>query len=107
MGRPSKPTQDDIHRLTMALSPGHWIKGRDLQRNLGFPTRMIRAVAEATGEVISGELGYKLTTRASSVEIEIARADLLSRARHIDARARKLQRVLTERNIHDYQDQLI
>ena len=82
-----KATPDDIFRVMAALQGGFWRKGRHIVLLDRIPARKIRAVAECTGDIISGQQGYKLLSAATPDEISAAIADLRSRARHIDNRA--------------------
>ena len=79
--------REHVHEVKRALSAGHWLKGREIEARSRIPTRLIRAVAEDTGQVISGPNGYKLIACASNEEIELAIADLESRIKHLQARA--------------------
>lgn len=85
-----RPSPADVHQVKQALASGRWIKSRYLV-SLGIEKRKIRAVAQATGDVISGQQGYKLTSCASHQEIETAVADLRSRSNQIAARATRLE----------------
>lgn len=89
-----KPTinQPDIDRVLRALAHGQWMKGREVTRLHGIPFRKIRAVAEQTGEIISGQKGYKLTRYATPEERNACIADLESRANHMRARAMLIRR---------------
>lgn len=86
------PSHHDIERVKFALACGGWMKGREITRRYGIPNRLIRAVAEATGEIISGQRGYRLVKFASAEEIRSSIADLRSRCRHLEARAQRLER---------------
>lgn len=90
-----KPSDTDIERVKFALAGGYWIKGRDISKRYGIPYRNIRAVAEKTGDVISGQNGYRLASHATTAEIRRAIADLRSRSSRIADRALKLERHLT------------
>ena len=85
-----------INALTHVPFDG-WIKGKDIKQVFGIDSRMVRMVAEETGEVISTQQGYKLTSYASRKEIRIALADLHSRVSHIIARANLLESKLDDR----------
>lgn len=87
----------EAERVLSGLSHGHWEKGRSLANRLRIPGRTIRAVAEQTGEIISGQKGYKLACEATNDELTAAQADLLSRSRHLQARADLIQRHLHQR----------
>lgn len=95
-GKP-KITEEQTTRILRALAPGRWIKGKDLARLAGVSPRLIRAVAEETGKVISSQDGYKLTALATDEEIQAARHDLYSRASHIRQRADRLSSELLAR----------
>ena len=90
-----KPSDSDIERVKCALAGGYWIKGRDISMRYGIPYRNIRAVAEKTGDVISGQNGYRLASHATTAEIHRAIADLRSRSNRIAERAIKIERHLT------------
>lgn len=92
----SRPTVDEAarDRVLTALAGGRWIKARELSARFGIPSRLIRAVAEETGDVISGQRGYKLARHATPKEIEAAIADLESRVLHLSARANRHRRYL-------------
>lgn len=84
----------DIERVRFALASGGWLKGREISKRFGIPGRLIRAVAEQTGEIISGQRGYRLVKFASAEEIRECIADLRSRAWHLEQRAAKYERHL-------------
>lgn len=83
------------------LSDGAWHKGRDLCRQLDTDERTLRQCAsDARGSVISGQRGYRLTSAASTEEIDraehwlrhqgkemIRRSMLIRRARNQGGRA--------------------
>lgn len=89
-GKP-KVRPDDIEAVKNALKWGFWMKGRVIRQHYGITTRKVRAVAEATGDIISSQAGYKLASAATEEELRIAIADLESRARHMLDRAAKHQ----------------
>lgn len=86
MNKP-KVRPDDVERVKHALRQGFWIKGRVLHDIYGIPTRTIRAVAEKTGDIISGQRGYKLAEAATVEELQSAINDLCSRSNHMLDRA--------------------
>ena len=88
---------EDATRLKQVLACGRWIKGRELVSRFGFNHRIIRAIAEETGEIISGQQGYKLASLATDDELKRALADLESRANHIMARAGKVRFMMHRR----------
>lgn len=96
MSKP-KVSQQDIDLILSVLSHGRWMKGRHMCKIPGVKARMIRAVAEHTGKVISGQKGYKLTDAATGGELEAARNDLESRANHLFDRARKISAEIGKR----------
>ena len=93
-----KESQRLILNVLAALDDGQWITGPTLAHLSGTTERMIRDTAEVTGKIISGQLGYKLASRATRREIEHAMADLRSRERKIQRRADILEMVLTMRD---------
>lgn len=95
-GRP-KIDPADANRIYAILEGGRWVKGRELAERARVPVRLIRAIAEETGAIISSQAGYKLTKKATRQEIEISIADLRSRAEHINARANRLTEYLYSR----------
>ena len=71
-----KPSDTDIERVKFALAGGYWIKGRDISKRYGIPYRNIRAVAEKTGDVISGQNGYRLASHATTAAESTERSQI-------------------------------
>ena len=92
-----KLKQPDVDRVLYALRHGRWIKGRKLCAQTGVAYRLIRAIAQETGKIISSQRGYKLTAHATPEELQEAHADLVSRAAKIKNRANLLERQITAR----------
>lgn len=90
--------QEDIDLVMVALRHGKWIKGRQIAKYFKIPNRKIRAVAEATGDIISGPKGYRLAAEATDEEIRHAYNDLMSRSRRIAERAQRMAKHIKENN---------
>lgn len=74
-----RATAELVSQLANALRLGSWRHRDELARSLGVSVRAIRdAASHANGEVISGQLGLKLTICATEDELEAA----LARAVH-------------------------
>lgn len=73
------------------LSRGQWVKGDRLAHETGVNRRLIRAMAEETGCLISGQNGYKRTDLGTADELEHALNDYRSRANKLNARAGKTE----------------
>ncbi len=87
----SKP---DPTPLIKCLRGRGWITARQLYRLLGFNDRKVRAIAAASeGQIISGQLGYKLTLEATLEEVQHAEAWLHSQSKQMDQRALEIRRV--------------
>lgn len=92
-----KLKQPDVDRVLYALRHGRWVKGRKLCAQTGVAYRLIRAIAQETGEIISSQQGYKLTEHATPEELAAAHADLVSRATKIHRRASLLEWQIKQR----------
>lgn len=74
-----------------ALSDGNWHKVDEVANKSGASPRCIRYVAEYTGEIISGDLGYKRADMATAPEIRRSVQALRSRARKLTNRANDIE----------------
>jgi hypothetical protein len=73
---------------------GGWLSAKAIAAALGVSDREVRAMAAASGgEVISGQMGYRLTRSASLDEIRHASAWLRSQAREMLRRSIAIQKV--------------
>jgi hypothetical protein len=71
-----------------------WVTGAALSTELGLNERHLRALAEESeGWVISGQLGYKLTTEATPEEIRACVARFRSQAIRMNDRAETIERI--------------
>lgn len=98
MDQPSLFRRDveQAQRLTTAflsaLADQAWHKGRDLAASLRTNERVLRQIAsQSHGQVLSGQLGYRLTSAASNDEIDHAERWLLSQANKMKDRAREIR----------------
>lgn len=81
------------HAVLTALADGDWHTRRQLEQVTHLSDRTIRAIAEGSrGQVISGQLGYKLTRFATVEEIDHAERWLLSQAAKMKDRALEIRR---------------
>ncbi|MCX8156183.1 MAG: hypothetical protein N3J91_07035 [Verrucomicrobiae bacterium] len=84
--------------LQILASAPDWLSAGALCRELGLPPtehnkRWLRLLAEnSDGQIISGQLGYRLTTKASLQEIEESATWLEHQARRMADRARAIRR---------------
>ena len=88
-----KPTVNPSHfaQLVRALDDGRFHKAKDIP----MQNRMIRAVCTEYPHVfLSTQQGYKMVEHASDAEIRVAVADLRSRIKHMDRRARSLEKTI-------------
>ena len=95
--------KDKAARLTAkmlrVLADGCWHSAADLGMTvLGLDDRTARSIAERSeGSVISSQLGYKLTSRATDAEVRHAESTLRSQARKMLARANEIKHASLER----------
>ena len=84
-----KVTQTEVDNfVSMIAGYDDWIRARDLTPRTGCGERLLRAFAHASdGKVITGQLGYKSTAKASVAEVNHAAAWLESQARAMERRA--------------------
>lgn len=94
-----KPAIDGMAKaaVDMALFGPGWRTSRELRERFGISPRIVRAVSEEFGEIISSHRGYKLARFATVEEIRRAHESLTSRARHILDHARRLHLLLGEK----------
>ena len=96
------PRVSDERLATMkeALSDGTWKTAREISIVLGTSDRSVRAVAEASvGEIISGQKGYKLTSKATIAEIHRAESWLRSQAKRMIQRAIAIRNAMNRRPV--------
>lgn len=80
-------------QMLAALADGQWHTARELAAQ-GMGDRVARAVAEGSdGEIISGQLGYKLTRCATVEEVAHAENWLKAQAQKMIRRANQIQMV--------------
>lgn len=81
-------------RVMALLSDGEWHTARSVCGLLvGITDRALRQIAEdSNGEIISGQLGYRLTKFATRKELNHAERWLLSQARHMQERVIQIRR---------------
>jgi len=81
-----------------ALSGNGWKTAREIREATGIDDRVLRLCAESSdGEIISGQLGYKLTAEATPAEIIHAESWLLSQAKRMTDRARQIRVAMNRR----------
>lgn len=74
-------------KLVNALRMGTWRKREELARQLGVSVRAIRdAASQSNGEILSGQLGLKLTVCASQDELEDAIGRMVSQIHQMTRR---------------------
>ena len=79
---------NEYEKLTSSLESGEWKTARELQTRTGLNDRTLRSLAhESKGQVISGQLGYKLTKYATSDEVSHAANWLRHQASKMSDRA--------------------
>ena len=81
-----------LDRFLMTISDGRWYQARELKALLHISDRRLRQLAEfSRGQIVSGQLGYRLTRCASVDEIDHAEAWLISQGRKMIDRAREIR----------------
>jgi len=81
-----------------ALAGNGWKTAREIREATGIDDRVLRLCAESSdGEIISGQLGYKLTAEATPGEIIHAESWLLSQAKRMTDRARQIRVAMNRR----------
>ena len=81
-----------LDRLIEVLADGRWYQARELKTLLRTNDRRLRQLAEfSLGQIVSGQLGYRLTRCASVDEIDHAEAWLISQGRKMIDRAREIR----------------
>ena len=81
-----------LDRLIEVLADGRWYQARELKQMLHTNDRRLRQLAEfSRGQIVSGQLGYRLTRHASVEEIDHAERWLLSQSRKMADRAREIR----------------
>jgi hypothetical protein len=82
------------------LEDGAWHRAKELcARIAGLTDRAVRQIAEEShGEVLSGQLGYRLTKYATRAEANRAEAWLISQGKHMIDRARQIRIARNRRN---------
>jgi hypothetical protein len=86
--------QADLDAVTRVLMQTRvrWLKAPELAEASGVADRVIRNMAEFTGRFVSGNDGYCILERAEPGEIAHHINSLRSRAKHILARASRVER---------------
>jgi len=84
------PTPNQTAAVLAYLADGRWHTARQIEAATGVGPRLVRAIAETTGRIIGLVPGYKRLDLATQAEREHARKALISRARKLEARAKKL-----------------
>ena len=78
-----------------------WLTARAIEAESGLGDRLLRALAEASdGEIISGQLGYRLTCEATLAELDAAEGWLRSQAKKMTARAVQIRVARNRRRLH-------
>lgn len=91
-------SETEVAQLIAALKGRGWRLRRDLERDLGWNERRIRAVAEAgTPDIISSGKGYRLFDEATVLEVRECIAKLKAQANTETARANKYEVALHRR----------
>lgn len=89
-----KISAEEVNLLIACLRGKGWLTARLISQALSWPDRKIRAVANASeGQVISGQLGYRLTCEASIAEIQHATKWMRHQANAMLARVMEIDRV--------------
>jgi hypothetical protein len=88
-----------LEKIIAILSAARdWLSASEICRAIGLPDtehnkRWLRLLAEnSDGQIISGQLGYRLTAQASQDEIRTAAAWLEHQAARMSQRARAIRR---------------
>lgn len=93
-----KASADLPKRLVNALRLGTWRKREELARCLGVSVRQIRDAAHSSrGEVVSGQLGLKLTVCCTPAEIDDAEARFTSQIHEMQLRSAAIRFVFESR----------
>jgi len=90
----------ELELLTRVLDDGIWMTATEIARQVAdhhdqaWTDRRIRALAAASeGQIISGQAGYKLTARATIVEVQHASGWLRHQGTEMHRRALEIDRV--------------
>lgn len=74
----------ELKRVLDFLDDGQWRYADEIQAYTKIPSVKLRCMANQTGELISGGLGYKLTIWATQAEFDLSIKHLEGRIRGIE-----------------------
>lgn len=96
--RDTTTTEADVERFVERLEAvGGWVQASWFAA-FGWNDRKVRAIAHAAGgRVISGQLGYRATSRATLEEIDHAASWIERQGRQMIARAAQIRNASAER----------
>ena len=94
-----------VQRVMTLLADGEWHKAEEIKKYAVVDPRVVRIIAEKTGQLIGGAQGYKRTDMADPEEIWHARNSLRSRARKLLKRAKRLEKEFRRGLVEMPQDQ--
>lgn len=81
-------TPEKVALFADCLRGRGWLTAKAIEAESGLGDRLLRALAEASdGEIISGQLGYRLTCEETLPEMDAAEGWLRSQAKKMTARA--------------------
>ena len=85
---------EEVVALEATLQGRGWVFAKQLQAELGIPTRTLRAIAnESDGSIISGQKGYRLLDATVPIEeADRAATWLESQSRRMLTRAQSIRR---------------
>lgn len=90
----------DIEALRVALERGEWRRARDIEAEYSaLDERKVRRIAqENREEFLTGNLGYKLVSRATPQEIEASANRIESQAAKMKERADRLREIAHQKS---------
>jgi hypothetical protein len=93
--RPPETDPDDVSRLVALLSAsGTWLTAREITEQLGWSDRKTRDLAShSSGQIISGNSGYKHTRHATPEELGEFYGRMVSQGKQMIQRAIRAKRV--------------